>query len=635
MSLEDETNEIEKRVQRGLNNIYLRQLSKISLVMFVYYAFITVSHYFVLDGIERTWVMAGSILASFSGGMIFMLIRLEKISPENSQISFVPGGLAVIAAVFIHVFMSGDLLQLTNGALIMFAIGFVTLSVPIFSVLFLVLSILYFLALNYIPDPSTMHFVFMYVAIAALSIMCFALRYRTLYSSERLLISNRNKAAKLVEASKRIQENIDEVRAAASAAERANVAKDTFLANTTHELRTPLTGVLGMMDFLADTKLDDEQRQVVAAAQFSARTLLVVVNDLLDIAKLDAGKLEIKPEPFMPSAVVSQVVDLLRSKASAKNLGLSIHGVRRADIPVVGDPVRIGQIVLNLTDNAIKFTDEGEVVVAIKMRENDAASLKKGHVNLRITVQDSGPGISDEDQKRLFTRFGQLDNTAARSAEGAGLGLSICMGLASHMGGRIAVDSEEGMGSTFSLDIDLPIAVEEQAEQARGHSPENVVVRPDVVKEPPLALDSADKSIRDGGPEAGVSKRILLAEDNLVNQMLMRKIAANFGWNLTVVNNGEEAIFKIEDEDVFDLVLMDIRMPKMDGVQAVQRIRRMKGDKGKMPVVALTANTGADQETVYLQQGMTSIVGKPIDPSALRTVVEDLISGKTTEATGT
>ena len=634
MTLEDETNEIEVRVQRGLNNIYLRQLSKISLVMFVYYAFITVSHFFVLEGTARVWIMAGSILASLAGATIFFMIRLEKISPENSQASFVPAGLATIGAVFVHVFLSGDLMQLTNGALIMFAIGFVTLSVMIFAGLFLVSSVLYFGALYYIPDPETMHFAFMYVAIAALSIMCFALRYRTLYSSERLLISNRSKAAKLVEASKRIQENIDEVRAAAEAAERANAAKDTFLANTTHELRTPLTGVLGMMDFLSRTDLDEEQRQVVAAAQFSARTLLVVVNDLLDIAKLDAGKLEIKQEPFLPAAVVSQVVDLLRSKASAKKLELSIHGMRHADIPVVGDPVRIGQIVLNLTDNAIKFTDEGEVVIAIKMRRNEDSSLKQGQASLRITVQDSGPGISEEDQKRLFTRFGQLDNTAARTAEGAGLGLSICMGLASHMGGRIAVDSEEGMGSTFSLDIDLPVATGDDAEKARLHAPGNVVVRPDVVAAPPLTVEPASESKEEAGKPEN-ARRILLAEDNAVNQMLMRKIASAFSWDLTVVNNGEEAVFKVEDEDTFDLVLMDIRMPKMDGVQAVQRIRRMKGDKGKMPVVALTANTGADQETVYLQQGMSAIVGKPIDPASLHSVVEELIADGNTSATGT
>ncbi len=621
MSVDEETNEIEMRVQRGLNNIYLRHLSKISLVMFIYYAFISFSHFFVLEGAARYPILAGSVLASLAGGTVYALIRLERISADRAQIAFVPAGMSAIIAVFAHVFFSGELLQLTNGAFIMFALAFCTLSPWIFAGLFIVASALYVGALYSVPDPNTLHFAFMYVAFSAISILCFALRYRTLYGTERLLISNRNKAAKLVEASKRIQENIDEVKASAEAAERANAAKDVFLANTTHELRTPLTGVLGMMDFLSATELSTEQRQAVDAAQFSARTLLVVVNDLLDVAKLDAGKLELKPEPFVPATVISQVVDLLNAKANAKGLALSVHGLKHATMPVIGDPVRIGQIVLNLTDNAIKFTDEGEVVVAIKLRENADNSALKGNANLRITVQDSGPGITEEDQKRLFTRFEQLDGTAVRSAEGAGLGLSICLGLAAQMGGRLTVDSEPGMGSMFSLDIDLPIATGTDAELAKSHKPGGVVVRPDVVSAPPLELTEISE------PAIGMDNklRVLLAEDNAVNQMLMRKIGAAFGWDLTVVGNGEEAIFKIEDEPVFDLVLLDIRMPKMDGVQAVQRIRSMEGDKGEVPVIALTANTGKDQETVYLQQGMSAIVGKPIDPKVLASTVEEVL----------
>ena len=463
------------------------------------------------------------------------------------------------------------------------------------------------------------------MAFSSITILCFTLRYRTLYSTERLLISNRSKAAKLVEASKRIQENIDEVKASAEAAEQANAAKDVFLANTTHELRTPLTGVLGMMDFLSATELTDEQRQAVDAAQFSARTLLVVVNDLLDVAKLDAGKLELKPEPFVPANVVSQVVDLLNAKANTKDLTLSIHGLKHATLPVVGDPVRIGQIVLNLTDNAIKFTEEGEVVVAIKLRKNAEDSALNGHANLLITVQDSGPGITEDDQKRLFTRFEQLDGSAMKSAEGAGLGLSICLGLAAQMGGRLTVDSEPGMGSMFSLDIDLPLATGKDAELAQTHQPNGVVIRPEVVAATPPTLPSEGES-----NSSSVDKlRVLLAEDNAVNQMLMRKIATSFGWDLTVVDNGEEAIFKIEDEPVFDLILLDIRMPKMDGVQAVQRIRSMKNEKGSVPVVALTANTGQDQEAVYMQQGMSAIVGKPIDPRVLASTVEDVLQPET------
>lgn len=615
------TIDTETRVRRGLNNIYLRQLSKISAVMFLYYSFISVSHFFVLEGPGWQWIFASAVVSAFAAGSLFALIRMDRISASMSQWAFVPVGLSAIVAVFGHVFFSSQQIQLTNGGLVMFAIAFVTLSPMIYSGFFVIISAFYLATLVYVPGADTMHFAFMYVAVAALSILCFALRYRTLYSTERLLISNRSKAARLVEASKRIQQNIEEVRSSAEAAERANAAKDVFLANTTHELRTPLTGVLGMMDFLSESDLTKEQQQAVAAAQFSARTLLVVVNDLLDIAKLDAGKLEIKPEPFLPSAIVVQVVDLLNAKAAAKGLDLSVHGANRSDIAVIGDSVRIGQIILNLTDNAIKFTESGEVIVALKMRKNAEDSLRPGHANLRITVQDSGPGISEEDQKRLFTRFEQLDGSAARTAEGAGLGLAICLGLAEQMDGRVTVDSTMGMGSTFCLDLDLPLAEESTGVRAKEGTSATSAVRPDLTPAPRVPP-------RPGGAEGG-GLRVLLAEDNAVNQLLVRKIAEGFGWQLTVVDNGEEALTAFEQEDLFDLVLMDIRMPRMDGLQAVQQIRSIAGPKGKVPVIALTANTGDDSEAVYFKQGMSAVVGKPIDADALKQAAENLVARKT------
>lgn len=623
----DDNNEIEMRVQRGLNNIYVRQLSKISLVMFVYYAFISVSHYFVLEGEYALWICLSAVLASVVSGTIFMLIRYERITAENSQIAFIPAGLSGLIAVYAHVFFSGELLQLTNAALITFAVAFATLSPLIFAGIFIIGGVFYVLALLYVPGPETLHFAFMFVAISALSILCFTLRYRTLYGSERLLISNRSKAAKLVEASKRIQENIDDVRAAAAEAERANAAKDVFLANTTHELRTPLTGVLGMLDYLSDSKLDEAQRQAVAAAQFSARTLLVVVNDLLDIAKLDAGKLELKPEPFVPADVIAQVVDLLKAKASRKGLELSAHGLRRADMVLMGDPVRIGQIVLNLLDNAIKFTSEGDVNVAVKIRLGGGASLGQSQATLQITVQDSGPGISEEDQKRLFSRFEQLDGSAARSAEGAGLGLSICSGIALQMGGRITVDSQMDMGSTFTFEVVLPVATVKEAEDGQDNRGAGTIAGALSAKAGMPEAEDTPASQGGNVEPIDTGPRILLAEDNKVNQLLVRKIAARFGWALTVVNDGQEAVYSIDDNDPYDLILMDIRMPRMDGVQAVQAIRRMKSDKGRIPVVALTANTGEENEALYREKGMSAIVGKPIDTNMLKQTVDRLLAG--------
>lgn len=607
--VDDKDSDIESRVQHGLDTIYLRQLRRIMQVMFLYYFFISVSHFFVLDDAVKLLIMPFSIAATLASGIVFWLTRAQKISARQSHLFFVPTGLLAVVAVYSHIFLSGDHIQITNGVLVMFAIAFATLSPPVFAGIFLICTGLYISALIIVPGPQTVHFAFMYIAASALTILCFVLRYRTLYSSERLLISNRGKAAKLVEASKRIQENIREVRAAADAADKANAAKDVFLANTTHELRTPLTGVLGMMDLLSDTNLDADQRQAVEAAQFSAKTLLVVVNDLLDIAKLDAGKIELVAQAFSPSAVIANVAGLLRGKAEGKSLKLSVSGVKSVTTSLVGDPVRIGQIVLNLLDNAIKFSSDGEIIVAVKVK-----SIIEGDnsATLHVSVQDSGPGIAPEDQQRLFDRFEQLDATASSHSEGAGLGLSISQGLAVQMGGRLSVQSAVGEGSTFSFEVVLPVAGRTPVDTPEKKATEDTAARHNVV-------DTAPKSV------GNRPLHILLAEDNGVNQLLMKKIAARFSWTLTVVDNGAEAVRAVEGGGLFDLVLMDIRMPVMDGMTAAKAIRELAPEKASTPIIALTANTGADVEAEYRALGMDAIVGKPIDAGALKKSVEQLL----------
>lgn len=609
---EDKESDIESRVQHGLDTIYLRQLRRIMQVMFLYYFFISVSHFFVLDDSIKLMIMPFSIAATLASGIVFWLTRAQKISARQSHLVFVPAGLLAVVAVYSHIFLSGDHIQITNGVLVMFAIAFATLSPPVFAGIFMICTGLYISALIIVPGPQTVHFAFMYIAASALTILCFVLRYRTLYSSERLLISNRGKAAKLVEASKRIQENIREVRAAADAADKANAAKDVFLANTTHELRTPLTGVLGMMDLLSDTNLDADQRQAVEAAQFSAKTLLVVVNDLLDIAKLDAGKIELANQAFSPSAVIANVAGLLRGKAESKSLKLTVSGVKTVTTSLVGDPVRVGQIVLNLLDNAIKFSSDGEIIVAVKVTpiggDNNAATML-------ISVQDNGPGIAPEDKQRLFDRFEQLDATASSHAEGAGLGLSISQGLAVQMGGRLSVQSAGGEGATFSFEVVLPVA----GRRREGASGVRSADGDDVESS---ETETSSKS------EEKRPLHILLAEDNMVNQLLMKKIAGRFGWTLTVVSNGAEAVRAVEEGDAFDLILMDIRMPVMDGMTAAKAIKDLVPVKASTPIIALTANTGADVEAEYRALGMDAIVGKPIDAGALKRSVEQLLQSE-------
>lgn len=608
-SLEGDDNETELRVQHGLDTIYLRQLQRISQVMIAYYSFITVSHYFFLTAEIRVIMMSSTIFAVVASSIVFFLVRANKIPPAKSHMVFLPVALLGIAAVYAHVFLSGEQIQLTNGILLLFAFSFATLSPKAFYPIFGLCSGLYIAALMVVPGPQTAHFAFMFIAAAALSVLCFVLRYRTLQNSERLLISNRGKAAKLVEASKRIQENIKEVRASAAAADRANAAKDVFLANTTHELRTPLTGVIGMMELLSETNLDKDQRQAVDAAQFSARTLLVVVNDLLDIAKLDAGKIELTSQAFSPSAVVSNVAGLLQNKAESKSLMLSVVGVKTVTTSLVGDPVRVGQIVLNLLDNAIKFSSSGEIILALKVdKSTDDPKLAQLH----ISVQDSGPGIEPEDQKKLFARFERLDTTASSKAEGAGLGLSISQGLAAQMNGKVSVTSRVGEGSTFSFDVTLPVA--------------GPAGKP-VLASKPIDGGPGDEGAGDMPPSASrLPRRILVAEDNVVNQLLIKKIAARYGWTLTIANNGEEAVELVKSENPFDVILMDIRMPVMDGVTATKAIKSMVPEKASTPIIALTANTGEDSEAEYREHGVEAIIGKPIDAALLNATIEQLLN---------
>jgi len=598
------------RVQHGLDTIYLRQLKRIMQVMFVYYFFISLSHYFVLDDAIKLPVMISSVAAALVSGTIFLLTRIQKITASQSHIVFVPAGLLAIAAVYCHIYFSADQIQLTNGILVLFAIAFATLSRLVFLAIFLICTGFFLAALLIIPGPQTVHFAFMYIAASALTILCFVLRYRTLYSSERLLISNRSKAAKLVEASKRIQDNINEVRASAAAADRANAAKDVFLANTTHELRTPLTGVLGMMDLLSDSALDNDQRQAVEAAQFSAKTLLVVVNDLLDIAKLDAGKIELTAQAFSPSAIITNVAGLLRSKAECKSLMLSVVGANSVTTSLLGDPVRVGQIVLNLLDNAIKFSTSGEIILAMNVTPKPD---DKAVASLHISVQDSGPGISPEDQKKLFARFERLDTTASSKAEGAGLGLSISQGLAAQMDGSVTVQSQLGKGSTFSFDVTLPVA-------GLSRKPASATTAP--VSEGSKGADAGDGQVSADQP----LRRILVAEDNVINQLLIKKIATKYGWSLTIAGNGEEAVERVGNGGPFDVILMDIRMPVMDGVTAMKAIKAMVPDKASTPIIALTANTGDDCEAEYRAHGVAAIVAKPIDAGLLNEAIEQALA---------
>ncbi|QQR75666.1 MAG: PAS domain S-box protein [Holophagales bacterium] len=382
---------------------------------------------------------------------------------------------------------------------------------------------------------------------------------------------------------KRAERLLTEAKQAAEASARA---RELFLANMSHEIRTPLNGVIGMTHLLEATELSAQQRRYLGAIRFSADTLYALINDVLDFSKMEAGGLVFEEISFRLDELLRHLVEATRFAAERKGLELLLDLAPELARPVVGDPVRLKQILMNLVANAVKFTERGTVVVgALPLRE------VAGVLHLQFWVADTGIGIAPEKQMTVFDAFTQERSDTARRYGGTGLGLAIVKQLVEMQGGRIAVESAPGKGSVFTVFLSF-------------------LVRP----EPVAVLDGETKEL----PAQLGGTRILLVEDNELNQLVAAEILRQEGAEVTVAGDGGEALARLASER-FDLVLMDLQMPVMDGFEATRRIRQeLKIPSGVLPIVALSASTLSEEKEQAYAAGMDDFVMKPFDPRHLR-----------------
>lgn len=402
--------------------------------------------------------------------------------------------------------------------------------------------------------------------------------------SEELIRKNNELELVLKNQEEVIRERTEELRKALDLAQEASKSKTSFLATMSHEIRTPMNGVIGMISLLLDTQLSEEQQFFARVVESSAKTLLEIINDILDISKLEAGKVTLEIIPFMVKELVESVQILTQPLADKKHLDLIVD--IDSDIPstLLGDPTRLRQVVLNLVTNAIKFTEKGNVTIRVK-KHNEFDN----RFGIRFEVMDTGIGVSKKNQAKLFAQFSQVDSSITRKYGGSGLGLAICRNIVMLMNGDIGLESEEGKGSTFWFTA--VFGKMDHVQKTKGHYVDEFDLQPQHLK-------------------------ILVAEDNEVNQLVIKTMLTKMGHDVVVATNGLEALNHVQ-HSVCDLILMDMQMPVMDGLEATKQVRKLSGPAKRIPIIALTANAMNGDREKCLEAGMNGYLSKPINKEEL------------------